>query len=812
MNQWYVSTGHDGSVPIATVRSETDDAVTRFRAIEADFRNADIGASAMTSLEKVDAGLAQLDEERNRIERTDLDVVTPPLLLLAVDDNLLEFGQEVARNLHDTDIAASVTGVLALEQEQTQLAREASALIPVLATGEETGYSTWLRSIAAEARNRQQFLATASVEDLAAFQSTVSKIESTPNLLRPSDPAQQLPSAFPIAPNIDTPAHYFTEYQQQSTNLDRAIEAVDRSIAARSAVQASDARRDVWLYGGATVFAMLFTIALIWIVARAVIRPLRKLTESAREMSQKQLPQLVESMRAGGEVDTFVLPPIEINSADEIGELAAAFNDIEAVTVQVARDQAQLLRKGMGDLFVNLARRNQSLLERQLELLDELERNEHDPAALDALFKLDHMATRMRRNAESLLVLSGAEQPRQWQQPIGLLDVVRSASAEIADFPRVDLVGVDDQLAVSGRAVADLAHLLAELLENATSFSPPDAAVVVSGANTAQGFAVAISDQGIGMPPEQIAEANQLLAKPPVVGLALSRALGFHVVASLAARHGIKVELRPGAPIGLVALVTLPAAILEPRGRARGDTPRVHPAPRARRPAHHARCAPRGLAPARRASGGGVARRGSGRPRAPADAPGAPDAPGRRDPAAPHATAACCGAAPRPRAARRPAPPLAARAVPTPPPAPPMEARPVEVPRDVPRPVAPTVDVPPFEVPHVEAPPMNEPEPGATARGATARRARRRRAVRRRAAPGPRPRPPPEPPPDHRRRRRGLRVGSVPPLPGARVAHPPCPRQAAWARAEHDDDVPEAPSSPPPPSPEPQSSDPAPGG
>ena len=121
--------------------------------------------------------------------------------------------------------------MLALEQEQTQLAREASALIPVLATGEETSYATWLRSIAAEARNRQQFLATASVEDLAAFQSTVSKVESTPNLLRPSDPAQQLPSAFPTAPNTDTPEHYFTEYQQQSTNLDRAIEAVDRSIA-----------------------------------------------------------------------------------------------------------------------------------------------------------------------------------------------------------------------------------------------------------------------------------------------------------------------------------------------------------------------------------------------------------------------------------------------------------------------------------------------------------------------------------------------------------------------------------------------------
>jgi hypothetical protein len=245
--------------------------------------------------------------------------------------------------------------------------------------------------------------------------------------------------------------------------------------------------------------------------------------------------------------------------------------------MEVAQEQSRLLRKGMGDLFVNLARRNQSLLERQLELLDELERNEHDPTALDALFKLDHMATRMRRNAESLLVLSGAEQPRQWQQPIALIDVVRAAAAEIADFPRVELVGIDDDLAVSGRAVSDVAHLLAELLENATSFSPPDSAVVVSGAVGATGFVLAVSDQGIGMPPERIAEANHLLAKPPVVGLALSRALGLHVVGSLAARHGILVELRPGAPRGLVALVTLPTAVLEPRAVPAPPAPQQRP-------------------------------------------------------------------------------------------------------------------------------------------------------------------------------------------------------------------------------------------
>ncbi len=272
----------------------------------------------------------------------------------------------------------------------------------------------------------------------------------------------------------------------------------------------------------------------------------------------------------------------------------------------------------MADLFVNLARRNQSLLERQLELLDELERNEHDPAALDALFKLDHMATRMRRNAESLLVLSGAEQPRQWQQPIALLDVVRAAAAEIADFPRVELVGIDDDARSPGRAVSDVAHLVAELLENATSFSPPDTAVVVSGAVTATGFVLAVSDQGIGMPVDRIAEANQLLAKPPIVGLALTRALGLHVVGSLAARHGITVELRAGAPLGTVALVGLPTSVLEPRAVPAPPPPpaqsstQTHnavyaPDRRRRRRARATRRPPGHLAAVGRAAGGGVA-------------------------------------------------------------------------------------------------------------------------------------------------------------------------------------------------------------
>ena len=320
-------------------------------------------------------------------------------------------------------------------------------------------------------------------------------------------------------------------------------------------------------------------------------------------------------------------------SEDEIGELAQAFNDVEAVTIEVAQEQSRLLRKGMGDLFVNLARRNQSLLERQLELLDELERNEHDPAALDALFKLDHMATRMRRNAESLLVLSG----RRAAAPVAAADRARSTSSapqrrRSPTSHASSSSASTTSLAVSGRAVADVAHLLAELLENATSFSPPDAAVVVSGAVTATGFVLAISDQGIGMPPERIARGER--AARPARRSSASRSRGPSAStwsASLAARHGISGRAPPRrARSGWSRWSTLPDR--DPRAAAVPAPPAAGPPlsdarstrPSRRRAPPAARCAPGRLAPARRAPGRGVAPRGPGRPARPLPTPGAP--------------------------------------------------------------------------------------------------------------------------------------------------------------------------------------------
>ncbi|HUF83651.1 MAG TPA: ATP-binding protein, partial [Acidimicrobiia bacterium] len=269
------------------------------------------------------------------------------------------------------------------------------------------------------------------------------------------------------------------------------------------------------------------------------------------------------SMRRGPEPTLASIGPIDAKSRDEIGELGRAFNAIQSVAVEVAREQSALLRRGISDLFVNLARRNQSLLDRQIELIDRLEADEQDPDALQALFRLDHLATRMRRNADSLLVLADAEQLCRWQEPVPLLDVVRGAAAEIADFARVSITGLDQQMAVTGSAAADLTHLMAELLENATSFSPPQTPVTVHGVPHGDGVVLAVTDQGLGMPDDRVAEAHHLLADPPAAGLALSRILGLYVVGHLAARHGIVVELRPGEDRGLTALVAIPGQLLE---------------------------------------------------------------------------------------------------------------------------------------------------------------------------------------------------------------------------------------------------------
>jgi PAS domain S-box-containing protein len=233
--------------------------------------------------------------------------------------------------------------------------------------------------------------------------------------------------------------------------------------------------------------------------------------------------------------------------------------NIRDVTEQAA------LRKSIGDLLHNLARRSQGLVDRQLELIDELERDEVDPDRLHELFRMDHLATRMRRNVENLIVLSGVEQRRRWSESVPLRDVVEAAVAEVEEYDRVQVAGIHD-LTLAGRAASDVAHLLAELVENATSFSSPTTRVEVSGGPTGNGYVLEIEDHGIGMSDAELAEANRRLAAPLAADVAVSRMMGFHVVGRLAARHGIRVRLRQSWFGGVAALVLLPAVLLGSAG------------------------------------------------------------------------------------------------------------------------------------------------------------------------------------------------------------------------------------------------------
>jgi signal transduction histidine kinase len=249
-----------------------------------------------------------------------------------------------------------------------------------------------------------------------------------------------------------------------------------------------------------------------------------------------------------------------VHGRDELGRVTRAFNSVHEVAVRVATEQAAL-RQSIGDLFLNLARRSQTLVGRQLQLIDELERNEANPDALDQLFRLDHLATRMRRNAEDLIVLSGAQPPRRWSRPVPLVEVVEGAAGEVEDYTRVEVLAIAD-IGVAGQAVSDIVHLLAELIENATAFSQPETKVTVAGEPTANSYVLEIEDRGIGMTDEELVAANERLERPPAIDLGLSRRLGLYVVGKLASRHGIKVQLRHSWYGGITALVRLPQALL----------------------------------------------------------------------------------------------------------------------------------------------------------------------------------------------------------------------------------------------------------
>jgi signal transduction histidine kinase len=327
----------------------------------------------------------------------------------------------------------------------------------------------------------------------------------------------------------------------------------------------AEARMRERLFAALGVVALVAAFVLTWLVSRSITRPLRSLTAQAKAMAGDRLPRAVMEVLQtplGEDVAVPQVEPVRVKTRDEVVEVAQALNTVQDTALGLAVEQA-VLRRNIADSFVNLGRRNQNLLVRQLDFITSLERVETDPDVLANLFRLDHLATRMRRNAESLLVLAGVEPPRQWVNPVPITDVVRAALGEVEDYQRVAVRDIDPATVV-GSTAADLAHLMAELMENALVFSPEDHLVDIRGHKRADGgYVIGIIDTGTGMPPDAVATANRRLAAAESFTVAPSKYLGHYVAGNLAARHGIRVSLGPthGAR-GTTATIELPAGLL----------------------------------------------------------------------------------------------------------------------------------------------------------------------------------------------------------------------------------------------------------
>jgi signal transduction histidine kinase len=509
--------------------------------------------------------LSALGDLRDAATRTDLPALEVSRKYTGLIHDLLVLEDATGQGASDATLAQSVR-VLGLvsnmkEDASEQRAILTAALIQHTLTNEALSDLTNAQSD--QAANLGEFNLTATASQRQLWNSTGTGPIA---YLAPNEEQQAI--------NLQTNSHSLAGdqthaddwYGAESHIIDYQMGAVERSLVHQITARASSLRNEAVTAAIITGVVILFVLALALfftvVVARSMVRPLRRLRAGALEVAGMRLPETVRRMSEGdGVAAPLDVAPIEVDSTDEIGEVARAFDQVHREAVRLASNEAAL-RGNVNAMFVNLSRRSQSLVERQIRLIDDLEQGEQDSERLANLFQMDHLATRMRRNSENLLVLAGHEVSRRWTQSVGLVDVLRAAVSEIEQYERVTL-NVQPGIAVRGQAVNDVVHLLSELVENATSFSAAETPVAVSGhLLNSGGVLLDITDRGVGMGAEEMAHANWRLDNPPVVDVAVSRRMGLFVVARLAARHGIRVRLRPASMGGLTALVWLPDEVI----------------------------------------------------------------------------------------------------------------------------------------------------------------------------------------------------------------------------------------------------------
>jgi signal transduction histidine kinase len=583
--------GTSGGSLVLAQRSRTDAALGRYQQAR---------DAALSTVAALAESYATADAKLSRL--TDIRMLAPPTTADASTDwdqkyrdltaAFVEVGQALPGQLTDPGLAGQARSVAELTAATHALAQQRDLLRTVLTRGSYSAadQATLAGLAAAESERRGAFLRAADPTARGVYQSLVGGPD-VENAWHIRDSAL---AGDPGLLAVDADGWYVA-----ATHTIRAMHEAQLTLAARlhrSAVaqRAAAVRAAIVALGGSAAVA-LATVTVTVVLATRVSRRLRRLRNAALAVAGEELPAALDAL-------TDAADPVAVGNArmaaarqtdeeltdgpaDEIKQVGYAFGIMHRQALQLAAAQA-LLRRDMAAIFVALARRNQTLVQRQLEAIDDLERNETDPDTLAAFYKVDHLAARMRRNSENLLLLAGSDPGRSFTTAQSLLDVVRAAAAEITDYARVDPI---DLIAapIAGHAVGDVEHLLAELMENATTHSAPDTRVRVNALRTTEELLLTIYDDGIGMTPAELADANHRLVTRVDLTASLAGSMGLLVVARLAARHEIEVQLRSHPGTGTVALVHLPNHLLvmdDGRSSASIRSPRVRHRPARRLP------------------------------------------------------------------------------------------------------------------------------------------------------------------------------------------------------------------------------------
>lgn len=561
----YVAAGRTGDTSrLDTQRSQTDAALARVRA-EATQVHRGTNPVLATRLTVLDAFGGKVASLRHTVTHSKMRLLSMVKAYTALIAELTDALDLLTPDIAHQTLAVRAGALKTFAQATEEASRQRALLGGVLTQGHID--SDEAQGLTLASRQQQaltgEFLAGAPPAQRQFYERTV-----TGGDVNKAEMLQKQALARQGANRLRLDAGEWFDTMTSKLKLMRLVEKrLVGSVADESSREQHQAERSVFVTSLVMLLILLLTIGVTHVLVQSIVGPLRTLRASALDITERRLPEVVQRLRGSSDaqLEAIKAEPTAINSTDEIGGVARAFDDVHRDSVRLAFEQAQL-RGRINTTFVNLSQRSQSLVERQLELIDHLENGEQDPDLLASLFKLDHLATRMRRNGENLLVLAGEKAGRRWSAPVRLVDVLRAATSEIEQYQRVQLRGLVTA-DVDGRAVNDIVHLIAELLENATTYSSPDTEVLVTSQLLSGGGAkVEIQDSGIGMTTKDLEEANERLLNPPAVDVSVARRMGMFVVGQLSGRHGIRVQLRRPSPHGVTAVVMLPQNLVREHG------------------------------------------------------------------------------------------------------------------------------------------------------------------------------------------------------------------------------------------------------